>query len=211
MPLQKLQFKPGVNRESTNYANEGGYYDCDHIRFRSGQPEKIGGWTRLSNEQYAGICRSLWNWSTLNGANYLGMGTSKKYYIEYGTAFYDITPYIYSDSPALNGPLTVTTGNTTMTIVDAQYTPNIGDSITITGAVGLGGNITATVLNSNFVVIGVGSGNYTITLPIVPGAGNTGHGGAAVVIKYEYPIGNDIATTGRGWGTGPWSRGSWGS
>jgi hypothetical protein len=208
MPLQKLTFKPGVNRESTNYANEGGYYDCDHIRFRSGQPEKIGGWTRLSNEQYAGICRSLWNWSTLSGANYLGMGTSKKYYIEYGTAFYDITPYIYSDSPALSGPFSVTTGNTTMTITDAQYSPNIGDSITITGAVGLGGNITATVLNKNFVVTGKGTGNYTVTLPIVPGVGNTGTGGAAVVIKYEYPIGNDIATTGTGWGTGPWPPGT---
>jgi hypothetical protein len=153
----------------------------------------------------------MWNWSTLNGANYLGMGTSKKYYIEYGTAFYDITPYIYSDSPALSGPFSVTTGNTTMTITDAQYSPNIGDSITITGAVGLGGNITATVLNKNFLVTGKGSGNYTVTLPIVPGAGNTGTGGTAVVIKYEYPIGNDIATTGTGWGTGPWSRGSWGS
>jgi hypothetical protein len=208
MPLQKLQFKPGVNRESTNYANEGGYYDCDNIRFRSGQPEKIGGWTRLSNDQYLGICRAMWNWSTLSGANYLGMGTSKKYYIEYGTAFYDITPYTYSDSPALNGPFSVTTGNSTMTIVDAQYTPNIGDSITITGAVGLGGNITANVLNRNFVVTGVNAGNYTVTLPDVPGVGNTGNGGAAVVIKYQYPIGNDIATTGNGWGTGPWPPGT---
>ena len=131
MPLQKLQFRPGVNRESTDYANEGGYYDCDNIRFRSGQPERIGGWTRLSNEQYVGICRALWNWATLSGANYLGMGTSKKYYIEYGTAFYDITPFIYSSSPDLNNPFTVTTGSDIMTITDAQYTPNVDDYIDI--------------------------------------------------------------------------------
>lgn len=211
MPLQKLQFRPGVNRESTDYANEGGYYDCDNIRFRSGQPEKIGGWTRLSNEQYIGICRALWNWSTLSGANYLGMGTSKKYYIEYGTAFYDITPFIYSSSPDLVNPFTVTTGSSTMTITDAQYTPNVGDYIEISDAVGLGGNVTATVLNSNFVVLTVGSGSYTVQLPVTANSSDTGHGGSAVVIGYEYPIGNDIATTGTGWGTGPWSRGSWGS
>jgi hypothetical protein len=211
MPLQKLQFKPGVNRETTNYNNEGGYYDCDKIRFRSGQPEKIGGWTRFSPNQFVGICRSLWNWSTLGGANYIGLGTSKKYYIEYGTTYYDVTPYIYTDSPALTGPFAVTTGNTTMTITDGQYTPNIGDYINITGAVGLGGNITATILNSEFIVTAVGTGTYTVTLPIVPGAGNSGNGGSAVIINYQYPVGNDFATVGNGWGTGPWSRGSWGS
>jgi hypothetical protein len=211
MPLQKLEFRPGLNREGTDYANEGGWYDGDKVRFRSGFPEKLGGWTRLSNNQFIGVCRSMWNWVAINGSNYLGLGTSKKYYIESGTVFNNITPYIYNDSPALNGPFAVVTGNTTMTITDAQYAPNIGDYITITGAVGLGGNITATILNSDFVVTGVGSGNYTVTLPITPGAGNTGTGGSAVVIYYEYPVGNDVATVGTGWGAGPWSRGSWGS
>ena len=208
MPLQKLQFRPGVNRESTDYANEGGYYDCDNIRFRSGQPEKLGGWTRLSNEQYLGICRALWNWATLSGANYLGVGTSKKYYIEYGTVFYDITPYIYSSSPDLVNPFSVTTGSSIMTITDAQYTPNVGDYIDISDAVGLGGNVTATVLNSEFVVLTVGSGTYTVQLPVTANASDTGNGGSAVVIGYEYPVGNDIATTGNGWGTGPWPPGT---
>ena len=211
MPLQKLEFRPGLNREGTDYANEGGWYDGDKVRFRSGFPEKLGGWTRLSNNQFIGVCRSMWNWVAINGSNYLGLGTSKKYYIESGTVFNNITPYIYNDSPALNGPFAVVTSNTTMTITDAQYAPNIGDYITITGAVGLGGNITATILNSDFVVTGVGSGNYTVTLPITPGVGNTGTGGSAVVIYYEYPVGNDVATVGTGWGAGPWSRGSWGS
>ena len=205
MPLQKLEFRPGLNREGTDYANEGGWYDGDKVRFRSGFPEKLGGWSRLSNNQFIGICRSMWNWVAINGSNYLGLGTSKKYYIESGTVFNNITPYIYNDSPALNGPFSVATGNTTMTITDAQYAPNIGDYITITGAVGLGGNITATILNNDFVVTGVGSGNYTVTLPITPSAGNTGTGGTTVVIYYEYPIGNDVATIGTGWGAGPWS------
>lgn len=211
MPLQKLQFRPGVNRESTDYANEGGYYDCDKIRFRSGQPEKIGGWTRLSSEQYVGICRAMWNWSTLSGANYLGMGTSKKYYIEYGTAFYDITPIVYSSSPDLSNPFAATTGSDILTITDAQYTPNVGDFIEIADAISLGGNVTATVLNSEFEVLTVGAGTYTVQLPVTANSSDVGGGGTAVVISYEYPIGNDIATTGTGWGTGPWSRGSWGS
>jgi hypothetical protein len=264
MPLQKLTFKPGVNRESTNYANEGGYYDCDHIRFRSGQPEKIGGWARYSNNQFVGVCRSLWNWVAINGTNYLGFGTSRKYYIESGTTFNDVTPYIYHSSPALNGPFTATTGSAVITIKDAQYvSASIGDYITITDAVGLGGNITATVLNKDYVVTriipttsppsyevvayssqvnagqfvigqsytiqyigstdftlygaatntigltftatGKGTGSGLVGIPVLANASDTGNGGAAVVIYYEYPIGNDYATTGVGWGTGPWS------
>jgi len=266
MPLQKLQFKPGVNRESTNYANEGGYYDCDKIRFRSGQPEKLGGWTRFSSNQYLGICRSLWNWSTLGGANYLGLGTSKKYYIEYGSTYYDVTPHIYSDSPALTGPFSASVANgATITVTDGQYTPNVGDYINITGAVGLGGNITAAVLNKEYVVTQVGSGTYKVVayssqvragsfvigqsytiqyfgttdftlygaasntlgltftatgvgvgsgiagVPVLANASDTGTGGSAVVVKYQYPVGNDFSTVGNGWGTGPWSRGGWGS
>src|SRR5512137_785795 len=98
MPLQKLQFRPGLNREGTDYSNEGGWYDGDKIRFRSGFPEKIGGWTRLSNSTYVGTARSLWNWVNLDGANYLGVGTSKKYYIEYGGDYNDITFIYYSDT-----------------------------------------------------------------------------------------------------------------
>ena len=82
MPLKKLEFRPGINREGTDYANEGGFYDCDKVRFRSGFPEKIGGWSRLSNDFFLGVARSLWNWIDFDGSNYLGVGTSKKYYIE---------------------------------------------------------------------------------------------------------------------------------
>lgn len=110
MPLQKLTFRPGVNREGTNYANEGGWYDCDHIRFRSGQVEKIGGWTRLSNGSFLGTARSMWNWINLEGTNYLGVGTNLKYYIEYGGGYYDITPIRKTVSPML-GAVPPSTGN----------------------------------------------------------------------------------------------------
>ena len=105
MPLQKLQFRPGLNREGTDYANEGGWFDGDKIRFRSGYPEKIGGWTRLSNNQFVGVARSMWNWINLGSTNYLGVGTSKKYYIEVGGSFSDITPIVATDTNLLGGVL----------------------------------------------------------------------------------------------------------
>jgi hypothetical protein len=102
--LQKLQFRPGLNREGTDYANEGGWYDGDKIRFRSGFPEKIGGWTRLSDNTYLGTARSLWNWVDLSGNNYLGVGTSLKYYIELGGTYYDVTPIRKTVNPMANNP-----------------------------------------------------------------------------------------------------------
>jgi len=110
MPLQKVQLRPGLNREGTDYANEGGYFDGDKIRFRSGFPEKIGGWVRLSTANFWGICRSLWNWATLNGSNLLGIGTNLKYYIENGGVYYDITPIVSS----VNEVNAISTGFTTL-------------------------------------------------------------------------------------------------
>lgn len=221
MPLQKLQFKPGINREGTNYANEGGWYDSNNVRFRSGSAEKIGGWSRLSGNQYIGTARILWNWADLNGNNLLGIGTSKKYYIEQGGNFSDITPFVYISTTvgASAGPFTVTTGSSTITIVDGGYTPNVGDYIVISGAVSLGGNITAAVLNQEYqVVTSVSGTTYTITaknsttgLPVLAAAGDTLKGGATVTLSYEVPVGSDVFTVGTGWGAGPWSRGTWGS
>ena len=221
MPLQKLQFKPGINREGTNYANEGGWYDSNNVRFRSGSAEKIGGWSRLSNNQYIGTARALWNWADLNGNNLLGIGTSKKYYIEQGGQYTDITPFVYISTTvgASAGPFTVTTGSSTITIVDGGYTPNVGDYIVISGAVSLGGNITAAVLNQEYqVVTSVSGTTYTITakdsttgLPVLAAAGDTLKGGATVTLSYEVPVGSDVFTVGTGWGAGPWSRETWGS
>ena len=221
MPLQKLEFRPGLNREGTDYANEGGWYDGDKIRFRSGFPEKIGGWSRLSNDFFLGVARSLWNWIDFDGSNYLGVGTSKKYYIEKGGAYSDVTPFIHISTTvgAAAGPFTATTGSSVITIVDSGYTPNVGDYIVISGAVSLGGNITAAVLNQEYQEVTEVSGTtFTIIarspttgLPVLASAGDTGHGGAVVTISYEVPVGLDVFTFGTGWGAGPYSRGTWGS
>jgi len=217
MPLQKLEFRPGLNREGTNYANEGGFYDGDKIRFRSGFPEKIGGWSRLSTLQYLGYARSLWNWVNFTGSNYLGVGTNIKYYIEVGGGYNDITPF--SEINVLNNPISATNGSSTLTITDANYHPSVGDYIEISGAVSLGGNITAAVLNQEYIVVTSPTGNtFTIAAkapitgaPVLADASDTGNGGSTVTVSYEVPVGPNIYTLGTGWSSGPWGRGGWGS
>jgi hypothetical protein len=213
MPLQKLQFKPGINREGTNYANEGGWYDSNNVRFRSGSAEKIGGWSRLSNNQYIGTARALWNWADLNGNNLLGIGTNKKYYIEQGGNFNDITPFIYAPTVASGAiTITATNGSSTLTIFDGAYTPNVGDYLVISGAVSLGGNITAAVLNQEYrEVTSISGTRYTISAdspttgaPVLANASDIGTGGAGIIISYEVPIGLDTYTVGTGWGAGPY-------
>ena len=214
MALQKLVFRPGVNRENTNYANEQGWYECDKIRFRSGFPEKIGGWTRYSNYQFLGTCRSINQWTTLAGEVLLGLGTNVKFYISKGGAYYDVTP-IYHTSTAVSaptGPFAATTGSSIITITDAGYNPELGDYLIISGAVGLGGNITAGVLNAEHRVTSVPSATtFTIEVSATANASDTGGGGAAVDIDYLVPSGLDVYTYGLGWGAGAWSRGGWGS
>lgn len=210
MPLQKLQFRPGINREGTDYANEGGYYDCDKIRFRSGFPEKIGGWTRMATAQFLGYARSLWNWIALNGSNYLGVGTEIKYYIELGGTYNDITP-ITKNSTGLSNPLTIVSGSNQMTVVDATYHPSIGDYLTISGASTIGSsNVTATVINREYSVTSlVNATSYKVTLSVTANASATG--GGTVAIAYQQPIGLNTYTLGTGWGASPWGTGGWGS
>ena len=218
MPLQKLEFRPGLNREGTDYANEGGWYDGDKIRFRSGFPEKIGGWSRLSNDTYLGVARALWNWQALDDSNYLGVGTNIKYYIEKGSQYNDITPFSYI-SAAGAATFAAVNGSSTLTVTDGSYNPSVGDYVVFSAAVTLGGNITATVLNQEYIVLTVPSSTtYTISaksattgLPVLANASDVGTGGAATIASYEVPIGLNVYTLGVGWGTGPWSRGAWGS
>jgi hypothetical protein len=134
MPLQKIALKPGVNRENTRYTNEGGYYESDKVRFRQGTPEKIGGWNRLSANTFLGTCRSLWNWVTLGGANLVGVGTDRKFYIEQTGVYFDITPIVSSHilSPS---PITTINGSNSVTVVDAAYSPLTGDFVTFSGVV----------------------------------------------------------------------------
>jgi hypothetical protein len=215
MPLQKLVFRPGINKENTNYSGEGGWYECDKVRFRSGFPEKIGGWTRFSNNQFLGVCRSLNQWTTLAGESLIGLGTNSKFYIEKGGAYFDITP-IYDTtvnaSTATSGPFFASNGSNTVTVVDATYNPELGDYVIFSGSANLGGNVTSTVINTEYEVTSVvNSTAYTVTIPVTANASDTGHGGNTVTITYLYPSGLNVYTFGLGWGAGPWSRGGWGS
>jgi len=220
MPLQKLQFKPGVNRDQTNYTNEGGWYQCDKIRFRSGYPQKIGGWLRYGTFTLIGICRQMFNWVTTYGDNYLALGTSKKVYIEAGSELYDITPLQHTSTTlgAPSGPFTATTGSAVLTIsysTDTAYDPEVGNYVTFSGATSLGGNITANVLNleGGYEILSVNTVayTYTINVTVLASSSDTLHGGATVTAYYDIDVGNSIDTFGYGWGAGAWGRGGWGS
>jgi hypothetical protein len=204
MPLQKILFKPGVNKENTRYTTEGGWYECDKVRFRQGNPEVIGGWQRLSASTFLGVCRSLWNWITLNGPNLLGVGTNLKFYIEQGGVYNDITP-IRASSTINNNPFTGN-GTTTVTVTDTAHGGVTGDFVTFSGATGA----YATTYNAQFQITVTGVDTYTIsTAPTVIAAGSTG--GASVVAAYQISVGSDFALPVVGWGAGPWGSGTWGS
>lgn len=209
MPLQKLTFRPGVNREGTNYSNEGGWYDCDNIRFRSGFPEKLGGWIRLTANTFQGVCRALWNWVTLGGANLLGVGTHLKYYIEVGGIYNDITPIRKTTTGTAT--FAATNGSAVLTVTDAAHGCIVGDFVTYTLAVSLGGAITATVLNKEYQIVSVPTANtYTINVTTLANASDTGNGGALTVANYQINIGSAIAIPVVGWGAGGWGLGTWG-
>ena len=204
MPLQKLQFRPGVNREGTTLANEGGWYDCDKVRFRSGYPEKIGGWAAVSYNTFLGVCRSLWNWVTLKGFNLVGVGTNLKFYLESGGAYYDITPIRLNTANTTT--FAATNGSTTITVTDTGVSSlQVGDFVTFSNAVSLGGVITATVLNSEFQIQAVLSGTqYTVTSPVAANASDIGNGGSGTDAAYQISVGPAINTVGTGWGVSPW-------
>ena len=229
MPLTKLQFRPGINRETTSYTNEGGWFDCDKIRFRAGLPEKIGGWTRLGSASFLGTCRAMHQWSTLSLNNYMGLGTSLKYYVEEGQGYYDITP-IRNTTSAGDVTFDATDGSSTLTVTDTAHGAVVGDFVTFSGAVSLGGVITADVLNQEYRIESiVDADNYTIIAravaglstitidgvytptPVVANASDSGDGGASVVGAYQINVGLDTTLFGNGWGAGTWGRGTWGS
>jgi hypothetical protein len=208
MPLQKILFKPGVNKENTRYTTEGGWYEADKIRFRQGNPEVIGGWEPLSAAYFQGVCRSLWNWVTLGGDNLIGVGTNLKFYINQGGLYYDITP-IRATSTINNNPF-VLTASTTVTVTDTNHGCVTGDFVTFSGAATIGGggtNVTAAVLNQQFQVTVLDANTYTIVISVTPNAtaiaGSPG-GGASVVATYQINVGPAIPVPLVGWGAGPW-------
>ena len=215
MPLQKILFKPGVNKENTRYTTEGGWYEADKVRFRQGSPEVIGGWQPFSAATFQGVCRSLWNWVTLGGNNLIGVGTNLKFYINQGGLYYDVTPIRATSTINVN-PFVATNGSATITVTDTNHGALTGDFVTFSGAVSLGGNITATVLNAQYQVTFLTANTYTFTATATANAtdasGSPG-GGSAVVATYQIGVGPAIPVPLVGWGAGTWGESgtTWGN
>jgi len=208
MPLKKLLFKPGINRENTNYANEGGWFDGDKIRFRSGFPEKIGGWTRAaSGQRFKGVCRALINWVDLDSNKLIGLGTHKKYYILPNlTSYRDITPIRLTVDPVAANPFATTQDSSIVIVTIAANNAQKGDYVTFSGvpAATIGG-IDGDLFNAEFEIINVISGStFEIDLGEVATSTTTG-GGAAVKAEFQINIGLPVFSTGNGWGAGFWN------
>ena len=202
MPLQKLKFNPGVDRENTRYAAEGGWYETDKVRFRRGMPQKIGGWVRLSASTFLGVCRSMLNWVTLQQQNLVSVGTNLKYYIERGGAYFDITPI--RATATLTNPFTTTLNSTTVLVTDNAHGALQNDFVTFSGASAVGG----LTLNGEFQISFVSDNSYNITAASQASSGATG--GGTVTAAYQINTGNEIAVPLTGWSAGAWGAGTWG-
>jgi hypothetical protein len=204
MPLQKLVLKPGVNRENTRYTNEGGWFQSDKVRFRQGTPEKIGGWLRLSASTFLGVCRSLWNWTTLTNLNLLGLGTSSKFYIENGGAYNDVTPI--RSAAILSNPFKTTINVATVTVTHTSHGAINNDYVTFSNAATVGG----LDLNGEFKLTYVDANTYTITASTTATSTVAAGGGTTVNAMYQINVGLDAEVPLAGWGAGGWGLGAWG-
>jgi hypothetical protein len=178
MVFQAFKFQPGINREVTSYSNENGYIDCDKVRFRFGYPEKIGGWEKFTRNTFLGTGRRMHNWVALDSSDYLGIGTNLKYYIEEGQQFNDITPLRKTTSKATETiTFSATNGSQVITVTNVNHNAGAGDFVTFSGARSLGGNITATILNTEFKIQSVvNSSTYTIKASVAANSSDTGNG-----------------------------------
>jgi len=222
MPFIKLQFKPGVNRDQTNYSNEGGWFECDKIRFRSGYPEKLGGWQRSAPSDFVGYCRQMLNWITTYSDDMLAMGTNVKVYIEIAGNFYDITP-LRDDVPVLSTPDTdncINTTNATTTITvnlgATAHGAQTGDYVIIAGVTGSGspsaiGGIPITEINGTYEITRVDNFIFTYTVSTAATSTVSAAGGTAIDLSFQISPGNAITVGGYGWNVGTWGRGDWGT
>ena len=218
MTLQKAIFKPGINREGTDYDNEGGWFDCNLVRFRKGRPEKFGGWQKENTNTFLGTGRALHPWIALAGTKYLGLGTTLKYYIEEGSSFNDVTPIRLVTSAGDVTFAKVGNGDATITVADTAHGAVQNDFVTFSGAASLGGNITDVVLNQEYQIATiVNTNSYTIEAkdtsgnPVLAAAGDSGNGGGSTVGTYQINVGLDVYVPGTGWGLNGWGEGAFGS
>jgi hypothetical protein len=217
MPLQEIDFQPGINKEATDYSAKGGWVDGNLIRFRKGRVEKIGGWAQLGGQYFLGICRALHSWISLGGTKFLGIGTTWKYYIEEGDSYNDVTP-IRSTTSAGDVTFAATDGSSIITISDTGHGAVTNDFVTFSGAATLGGVITATVLNQEYQILLVTTADaYQIVAKdtsgdtVVANSSDTGNGGSSTVGTYQINVGLDTYVNSSGWGVGTWGAGGWGS
>lgn len=205
MALQSVKITPGVNREGTNLANESTWWSSDKVRFRSGYPEKIGGWTSFLSNTYLGVCRALFNWVSQEGINILAVGTHLKYYMEQGYKLYDITP-IRATVTLANNPFTTTAASAEVIVTDVAHGATDSAFVTFSGASAVGG----LTLNGEYIISYIDADTYSIVASAPASSTATG-GGASVSAEYLINPGLPIAVSGTGWGAGAWSRGTWGS
>ena len=217
MPLTKLQFQPGINREGTEYSADAGWYDADKVRFRKGRPEKIGGWEKYSTSTFLGVCRSLDDWVAIDGVAYIGLGTHLKFYVNEGSSFYDVTP-IRATTSAGDVTFAATNGSSTITVTDSSHGAVVNDFVTFSDAASLGGVVVADVLNQEYQVASVVNTNsYTITAKDTSGdavtanSSDSGNGGSSTVGAYQINTGLNNYVQGVGWGSGTWGRLTFGS
>jgi hypothetical protein len=213
MPFLKLKFRPGINRDQTNYANEGGWFECDKIRFFSNYPQKIGGWIETTSERFIGTCRQLWNWITSFTDNFLAVGTSQKVYIEVGGIFYDITPlretFTTSTSPSSDNCIDTTNGSTTVNVNITGHGCLTGDYVTISGVTGDPGGVPDAEINAEHLITRVDADNFTFVVTTAATSTTSNQGGTAIVVECQIHPGFASVTAGYGWGTGTWN-GSYG-
>jgi hypothetical protein len=209
MPLQPIKLRPGINRSSTDYSNEGGYFACDKVRFRAGVPEKIGGWVKYTTTTVSGTCRNLFNWVTLDNTNILAIGTNTKLYIEASGGLYDITP-IRASSTINSNPFSSTSGSDTMAVTDTAHGASVGDYVTFSGATAVGGWSTSDLNKEHQIVHVVDANTYRITMPHAATVTATG-GGASVAAAYQISSTADVSVPGKGWNAGAWGRSTWNS
>lgn len=212
MVLEKIKTPPGIFRDRSRYSVDGGWWDCNRIRFRNGVVQPIGGWEKFNLTQITGSCRAILPWSSLSSLTYVGLGTNLKLMVIAGGVLTDITPIRKTTNPMSNNPIATSNGLTTVTVTDTNHGANIGDYVTLSGLTGPVNGVPASDLNKEHVVVTVPTtGTFTIT--VATAASGTGSGGgAAGIAEYQINIGADSGVlTGAGWGAGTWSRSTWSS
>lgn len=204
MSFLKLNFKPGINRDTTNYSGEGGWWDCDKVRFFSGFPQKLGGWQKVTTEKFVGVCRQVWNWITSFSDNFLAVGTDIKLYIETGGQFYDITPLrVTLATPDTDDCIETTNTSTTVNVAVTAHGCLSGDYVTISGVTGNVGGVPDAEINTEHIVTRVDADNFTITVTTAANLTTSG-GGSSIDIECQINTGYPSTTAGYGWGTGTW-------